>query len=94
MCLQFLNLCPVANEVWYLSSEIIVTYPPKIVSNKSYNLNLLLYLYIENFTRCIYTHISGKLVSFPSPTGSGPENSFEARTLGIQKWRGKYGSNL
>lgn len=27
--LQFLNVCPVANEIGYLSSEVIVTYPPK-----------------------------------------------------------------
>lgn len=33
-------------------------------------------------TMYMYTHILVKFVSFPSPTGSGPENSFEARMLG------------
>lgn len=32
--LQFFNLCPVSDEIWYPAWEVIVTNPPKIYAEK------------------------------------------------------------
>lgn len=87
--LQFHYSCPIADEIWYSSSEIIITYPPtnpaSRISKQCHREVIQKITKFDirhiNHVKTKFSYISDKFVSNPSFSVNGPVKAFEVRWL-------------